>query len=88
MKFIEFKDVTKTYSNGITACADMNVSIEKGEFVFIIGLTASGKSTFIKMLYREEKPTKGTVMVGGVNVGRLRNRRVFKFQFRFFKDYP
>ncbi len=94
MKFIEFKDVTKTYSNGITACANMNVSIDKGEFVFVIGLTASGKSTFIKMLYREEKPTKGTVLVGGVNVGKLRNRKVYKFRrkvgivFQDFKLLP
>ena len=94
MKFIEFKDVTKTYSNGITACANMNVSIDKGEFVFVIGLTASGKSTFIKMLYREEKPTKGTVTVGGVNVGKLRNRKVYKFRrkvgivFQDFKLLP
>lgn len=94
MKFIEFKDVTKTYSNGITACADVSVQINKGEFVFVIGLTASGKSTFIKMLYREEKPTKGTVNVGGVNVGKLRNRRVYKFRrkvgivFQDFKLLP
>lgn len=94
MKFIEFKDVTKTYSNGITACADISVEINKGEFVFVIGLTASGKSTFIKMLYREEKPTKGTVTVGGVNVGKLRNRRVYKFRrkvgivFQDFKLLP
>lgn len=90
MKFIEFKDVTKTYKNGITACADINVSIEKSEFVFVIGLTASGKSTFVKMLYREEKPTKGTVTVGGVNVGRLRNRKVYKFRRKIgivFQDY-
>ena len=94
MRFIEFKDVTKTYNNGITACADMNVSIDKGEFVFVIGLTASGKSTFIKMLYREEKPTKGVVSVGGVNVGKLRNRKVYKFRrkvgivFQDFKLLP
>ena len=94
MKFIEFKDVTKTYSNGITACADVSVQIDKGEFVFVIGLTASGKSTFVKMLYREEKPTKGTVMVGGVNVGKLKNRKVYKFRrkvgivFRDFKLLP
>ena len=90
MKFIEFKDVTKTYSNGITACADMSVGIDKGEFVFVIGLTASGKSTFIKMLYREEKPTKGIVAVGGVNVGKLRNRKVFKFRRKIgivFQDF-
>ena len=94
MKFIEFKDVTKTYSNGITACADVSVQIDKGEFVFVIGLTASGKSTFVKMLYREEKPTKGTVMVGGVNVGKLKNREVYKFRrkvgivFQYFKLLP
>ena len=94
MKFIEFKDVTKTYSNGITACADVSVQIDKGEFVFVIGLTASVKSTFVKMLYREEKPTKGTVMVGGVNVGKLKNRKVYKFRrkvgivFQDFKLLP
>jgi len=90
MKFIEFKDVTKTYKNGITACADMSVTIDKGEFVFVIGLTASGKSTFIKMLYREEKPTKGKVLVGGINVGKLRNRKVYKFRRKIgivFQDY-
>ena len=76
MKFIELKNVNKVYKNGVTAIADMSVSINKGEFVFVIGLTASGKSTFIKMLYREEKPTKGTVVVGGLNVGRIRNRKV------------
>ena len=80
MKFIELKNVTKTYSNGITACADVNVEINKGEFVFVIGLTASGKSTLIKLLYREEKPTKGIVNVGGINVGKLRNRKVYKLR--------
>lgn len=90
MKFIEFKDVTKTYKNGITACADVSVKIDKGEFVFVIGLTASGKSTFTKLLYREEKPTKGIVAVGGVNVGKLRNRKVYKFRRKVgivFQDY-
>ena len=54
--------------------------ILNGEFVFVIGLTASGKSTFIKMLYREEKPSSGTVFVGGLNVGKLRNRKVYKLR--------
>ena len=90
MSFIEFKDVRKTYKNGVTALTDINVSIEKGEFVFVIGLTASGKSTLIKMLYREEKPTKGTVIVGGVNVGKLRNRKVYKLRRKIgivFQDF-
>lgn len=90
MKFIQFKDVTKTYDNGITATADISVEIDKGEFVFVIGQTASGKSTFTKMLYREEKPTKGQVLVGGVNVGKLRNRKVYKFRRKIgvvFQDF-
>ena len=90
MKFIELKNVNKTYKNGITAVADMSVEVSKGEFVFVIGLTASGKSTFIKMLYREEKPTKGTVFVGGLNVGKLRNRKVYKLRRKLgivFQDF-
>jgi len=90
MKFIELKNVNKVYSTGVTALADMSVTIEKGEFVFVIGHTASGKSTFIKMLYREEKPTKGNVIVGGVNVAKLRNGRVFKLRRKIgvvFQDF-
>lgn len=90
MKFIELKNVNKVYSTGVTALADMSVTIEKGEFVFVIGHTASGKSTFIKMLYREEKPTKGSVIVGGVNVAKLRNRRVYKLRRKIgvvFQDF-
>ena len=90
MKFIELKNVNKVYSTGVTALADMSVTIDKGEFVFVIGHTASGKSTFIKMLYREEKPTKGSVVVGGVNVAKLRNGRVFKLRRKIgvvFQDF-
>ena len=90
MKFIELKNVNKVYSTGVTALADMSVTIEKGEFVFVIGHTASGKSTFIKLLYREEKPTKGNVVVGGVNVAKLRNRKVFKLRRKIgvvFQDF-
>lgn len=94
MKFIEFKNVNKTYKNGITAIADLSVEISKGEFVFVIGLTASGKSTLIKMLYREEKPTSGSVYVGGLNVGKIRNGKVYKLRrkvgivFQDFKLLP
>ena len=90
MKFIELKNVSKVYKNGVTALADVSVSIEKGEFVFVIGLTASGKSTFIKTLYREEKPTSGTVMVGGLNVGKIRNGKVYKLRRKIgivFQDF-
>lgn len=90
MKIIEFKNVSKIYKNGICALADINVSIKKGEFVFVTGLTASGKSTLIKMIYREEKPTKGTVIVGGINVGKIRNRKVYKLRRKLgvvFQDF-
>ena len=90
MKFIELKNVNKVFKNGVTALADINVEIGKGEFVFIIGQTASGKSTFIKMLYREEKPTSGIVTVGGLNVSKLRNRKVYKLRRRLgivFQDF-
>ena len=90
MKFIELKNVSKTYKNGVTAIADINIEIDKGEFVFVIGLTASGKSTFIKMLYREERPTTGTVFVGGLNVGKIRNRKVYKLRRKIgivFQDF-
>ena len=80
----------KIYKNGTTAIADLNVSIDKGEFVFVIGSTGSGKSTFIKMLYREEKPTKGKVIVGGIDVSKLRNSKVYKLRRKLgvvFQDF-
>jgi len=88
--FIEFKGVTKQYKNGVTALYDLNLSIEKGDFVFIIGGSGSGKSTLIKLLYREEKPTKGTITLGGINVGKLRNGSVYKLRRKLgivFQDY-
>lgn len=90
MKFIEFKDCYKVYKNGVTALADVSVKIAKGEFVFVIGASGSGKSTFIKLLYREEKPTKGNVNVGGVNVSKLRNGKVYKLRRKLgivFQDF-
>ena len=77
MDFIKFKDVTKQYKNGVTAIYDLNLTIQKGDFVFVIGSSGSGKSTLIKMLYREERPTKGKIMVGGLDVAKLRNGKVY-----------
>ena len=90
MKFIELKNVYKVYKNGVTALADLSLSINKGEFVFVIGSSGSGKSTFIKLLYREEKPTQGIVNVGGVNVAKLRNGKVYKLRRKLgivFQDF-
>ena len=90
MELIRIKDVSKQYRNGVTAIYDLNLKIKKGDFVFIIGGTGSGKSTLIKMLYREEKPTKGEIIVGGLNVAKLRNGRVYKLRRKLgivFQDY-
>ena len=90
MRFIEIKNCYKVYKNGVAAIADLTLSINKGEFVFVIGASGSGKSTLIKMLYREEKPTKGTVEIGGINVGKLRNRTVYKLRRKLgivFQDF-
>lgn len=90
MEFIELQNVHKVYKNGVTALADVNLTISKGEFVFIIGETASGKSTLTKLLYREEKATKGNVFVGGANVSKLRNNNVYKLRRRLgvvFQDF-
>lgn len=90
MEFIKFKDVEKTYKNGVNALYDLNLDIKKGEFIFVIGATASGKSTLIKMLYREEKPSKGEIYVGGINVAKVKNNKVYKLRRKIgivFQDY-
>ena len=90
MEFISIKDCYKIYRNGVTAVARLNLKIEKGEFVFVIGSSGSGKSSIIKMLYREEKPSKGEVIVGGVNVAKLRDSKVYKLRRRIgivFQDF-
>lgn len=73
---IECNHVYKQYKNGTNALYDLNISVEQGEFVYIIGPTGSGKSTLIKLLDGEETPTKGDVNVVGINVGKLRPRQV------------
>ena len=90
MDLINLVNVRKTYKTGVTAIQDLNLNIDKGEFVFIIGPTGCGKSTLIKMLYREERPSSGQINVGGIDVGRLRNRKVYKIRRKIgvvFQDY-
>ncbi len=89
-ELITLSNVNKKYKNGVTAIYDLDLKIKKGEFVFIIGGSGSGKSTLIKMLYREEKPTSGEINVGGINVAKLRNSRVYKLRRKLgivFQDY-
>jgi cell division transport system ATP-binding protein len=73
---IECKHVYKQYKNGTNALYDLNISIKQGEFVYIIGPTGSGKSTLIKLLDAEEVPTKGTVNVIGIDVGKLKRKQI------------
>ncbi len=90
MQLIELNNVYKRYNNGVNALCDVNLKIAKGEFVFLIGASGSGKSTLIKLLYRQEKPTSGEVFVGGVNVSKLRNGKVYKLRRKLgivFQDY-
>ena len=90
MDVIRMTHVKKTYKTGVTAIHDLNLNIEKGDFVFIIGSTGCGKSTLIKMLYREEKPTSGKIIVGGLDVGKLKNSKVYKLRRKIgvvFQDF-
>ena len=90
MDLIKIKNVRKTYKTGITAIYDLSLNIKKGEFVFIIGSTGCGKSTLIKMLYREEKPSSGKILVGGLDVGKIKNRKVYKLRRKIgvvFQNY-
>lgn len=73
---IECTHVFKRYKNGVNALYDINLKVDQGEFVYIIGPTGSGKSTLIKLLDGEEISTKGKVNVVGIDVGKLRHRKV------------
>ena len=87
---IKLQGVTKTYNTGVHALNKMNLSIEAGEFVYVIGPTGAGKSTFIKLLYREVKPTQGKVIVDGQDVSKIKNRHVPYFRRKIgvvFQNY-
>ena len=77
---IEFKNVYKTYPNGFTALKDVNLQIEQGEFVAIIGLSGAGKSTILRCINRMHDVTKGSLTVDGVDVNTLRGKDLRRYR--------
>src|SRR5262249_2542532 len=73
---IVFENVTKQYSHDVIGLRDISVTIDKGEWIFLVGPSGSGKSTFIKLLLKELDPSDGTVIVGGRSLNKLRRSKV------------
>lgn len=73
---IEFKNVSKVYNNNIFALSNINLNIEKGEFVFLVGPSGAGKSTFVKMMLKEIEPTNGKILVSDKDITSLPRKKV------------
>lgn len=91
---IRFRNVTKQYPNGTKALEDVSLQIERGEFVFVVGASGAGKSTFLKLIMREEKPTSGSIEVNGYNLNKLKHNKIPEYRrsigmvFQDFKLIP
>ena len=87
---IAMEDVSKQYSTGVDALRNISIRINKGEFVFIVGKSGSGKSTFIKLLLKELAPSTGKIYVGGRQVTNLKRRQVSLYRRQIgvvFQDF-
>jgi cell division transport system ATP-binding protein len=76
VRVIRFENVSKTYKNGTPALTNVSLDIEKGEFVFLVGASGSGKTTFLRLLLREELPDRGRILEAGRDIGALPKWRV------------
>ncbi|MGB4984947.1 MAG: cell division ATP-binding protein FtsE [Erysipelotrichaceae bacterium] len=87
---VKMKNISKTYKNGVCALFNIDLHIQKGEFVYITGPTGCGKSTLTKILDAEEIPTDGEVLVGDIAVEKLKHRQVPKYRRKIgvvFQNY-
>ncbi|MDQ0159637.1 cell division ATP-binding protein FtsE [Alkalibacillus salilacus] len=73
---IEMENVHKVYDNGVTALSGVTTKVEDGEFVYVVGQSGAGKSSFIKLMYHEEVPSDGKVQINHVDVGNIKKRQV------------
>lgn len=87
---IAMDHISKQYSTGVEALSDISIRIHKGEFVFVVGKSGSGKSTFIKLLLKELNPTEGRIFVGGRQVTNLKRKQVSLYRRKIgvvFQDF-
>lgn len=87
---IAMDHISKQYSTGVDALHDISIRVEKGEFVFIVGKSGSGKSTFIKLLLKELNPSSGRLFVGGRQVTRLKRKQISMYRRKIgvvFQDF-